>query len=46
MRILSSTDRDALDRIVTRDEARNDEVSRQAAAIVNDVRARGDAALT
>jgi histidinol dehydrogenase len=45
MRIILSTDRQALDGIATRDAARSDEVTRQAARIVNDVRARGDAGL-
>jgi histidinol dehydrogenase len=45
MRILSSSNRQALDRLVARDEARNPDVERQAARIVNDVRRRGDAAV-
>lgn len=45
MRILSSSNRQAIDRLVRRDEARNPAVERQAARIVNDVRRRGDAAV-
>jgi histidinol dehydrogenase len=45
MRIIASTDRDALDQLAARDASRDVDVGRQAAAIVNDVRARGDAAL-
>ena len=45
MRIIRSTDRAALDALAVRDEARNASVERQAARIVADVRARGDAAL-
>ena len=45
MRIITSTDRDALEQLATRDLARSAEVTRQAAGIVNDVRYRGDAAL-
>ncbi|MEO8482952.1 MAG: histidinol dehydrogenase [Acidobacteriota bacterium] len=45
MRILSSSNRQAIDRLITRDEARNPAVERQAARIVNDVRRRGDAAV-
>ncbi|MCC7042762.1 MAG: histidinol dehydrogenase [Acidobacteria bacterium] len=45
MRIIQSTDRDALDRLAGRDESRNGAVERQAGRIVNDVRMRGDVAL-
>lgn len=45
MRILSSSNRQAIDRLIARDEARNPAVERQAARIVNDVRRRGDAAV-
>ena len=45
MRIISSTDRDALEQLANRDAARDAEITRQAAGIVNDVRYRGDAAL-
>jgi len=45
MRVLSSTNRQAIDRLIARDEARNPDVERQAARIVNDVRRRGDAAV-
>lgn len=45
MRILRSTDRAALARIVNRDAARNATVERDAARIVDDVRARGDKAV-
>jgi histidinol dehydrogenase len=43
--IIAATDRDALDQLAGRDAARDAEVTRQAAGIVNDVRYRGDAAL-
>lgn len=45
MRILSSDQRVALDRLIARDAARDTTVERQAARIVDDVRARGDRAL-
>jgi histidinol dehydrogenase len=45
MRIISGSDHDALARLAARDEARQPDVEAQAAAIVNDVRSRGDAAL-
>jgi histidinol dehydrogenase len=45
MRILTSSNRAAVTRLVTRDAARDPAVERQAAAIVADVRARGDRAL-
>ena len=45
MRILSSSNRPAIDRLVIRDEARDSAVDRQAARIVSDVRRRGDAAV-
>jgi histidinol dehydrogenase len=45
MRILSSAQRVALDRLIVRDAARDTTVERQAARIVEDVRARGDRAL-
>jgi histidinol dehydrogenase len=45
MRILSSSNRQAVDRLLTRDEARRPAVERQAARIVGDVRRRGDAAV-
>ena len=45
MRILRATDRESILRLVVRDAARRDDVTRQAATIVNDVRARGDRAL-
>jgi histidinol dehydrogenase len=45
MRVIPSTDRDTLDRLLGRDAARNADVTSQAESIVNDVRARGDAAL-
>lgn len=45
MRIIRSSDRDAIDRLALRDAARDAEVERQAAAIIADVRARGDRAL-
>jgi histidinol dehydrogenase len=45
MRIISSANRQALARLMSRDEARRPEVEREAARIVRDVRRRGDAAL-
>lgn len=45
MRIIQSSDREALDRLASRDESRSGAVERQAARIVSDVRRRGDAAL-
>jgi histidinol dehydrogenase len=45
MRIIPSSDREALDRLTSRDESRSGAVERQAGRIVNDVRMRGDAAL-
>lgn len=45
MRIIPSSDRDAIDRLVVGDAARDGKVERQAARIVADVRARGDRAL-
>jgi histidinol dehydrogenase len=45
MRIVDASNRDLLDQLVTRDAARNQEVERQAAGIVGDVRLRGDRAL-
>lgn len=45
MRILSSSNRAALSRLLTRDAARDPAVERQAARIVADVRSRGDQAL-
>ncbi len=45
MRILRSTDRRALERLASRDEARTPAVERQAARIIADVRRRGDRAL-
>jgi histidinol dehydrogenase len=45
MRIIQSTDRDALDRLAGRDATRNGAVERQAGRIVHDVRMRGDVAL-
>ncbi len=45
MRILSSSNRQIVDRLIARDEARNPAVERQAARIVQDVRRRGDAAV-
>jgi histidinol dehydrogenase len=45
MRILSSSNRQVVDRLIARDEARNPAVERQAARIVQDVRRRGDAAV-
>jgi len=45
MRIIHSSDRRAIDRLVSRDHARDPGVARTAARIVNDVRTRGDVAL-
>jgi histidinol dehydrogenase len=45
MRIIRSSDRDALEQFASRDEARSASVERQAGRIVNDVRQRGDVAL-
>ncbi len=45
MRIVKSSDRKALDAIAARDHSRDEKVEKQAARIVNDVRARGDRAL-
>jgi histidinol dehydrogenase len=45
MRILLSSDREALDRLASRDESRRGAVERQAARIVSDVRRRGDTAV-
>lgn len=45
MRIISSSNRQALAALAARDEARNPAVEKQAARIVNDVRRRGDAGL-
>jgi len=45
MRIIPSSDRQALDQLVSRDESRRGTVERQAARIVSDVRRRGDTAL-
>ena len=45
MRILRSSDRQALARLVTRDESRSGATERQAGRIVADVRRRGDTAL-
>jgi histidinol dehydrogenase len=45
MRIVSAADREAVSRLAARDESRRPGVERQAARIVRDVRARGDAAL-
>jgi histidinol dehydrogenase len=45
MRIVPSSDRDAIDRLVVRDAARDLTVERQASRIVADVRGRGDSAL-
>jgi histidinol dehydrogenase len=45
MRIIPSSDREAIDRLASRDESRNGAVERQAGRIVNDVRMRGDLAL-
>jgi len=45
MRIISGSDRRAIERLSASDEARRPDVERQAARIVGDVRKRGDAAL-
>jgi histidinol dehydrogenase len=45
MRIVSSSNRAALARLIARDAARDPEVERQASRIVADVRAKGDRAL-
>ncbi|MFO7301442.1 MAG: histidinol dehydrogenase [Acidobacteriota bacterium] len=45
MRIIRTSDRQAIDALVARDEARDPKVERQAARIVDDVRKRGDEAL-
>jgi histidinol dehydrogenase len=45
MRIVSTSDRVAIDALIARDATRNDDITAQAAAIVGDVRARGDIAL-
>jgi len=45
MRIIDSSDRKALEALAARDAARNPDVERDAARIVDDVRRRGDAAL-
>ncbi|MEO7192213.1 MAG: histidinol dehydrogenase [Vicinamibacterales bacterium] len=45
MRIIDSTDREAVARLASRDEARNRKVEREAATIINDVRRQGDAGL-
>src|SRR6187401_1165745 len=45
MRMISTADRAAVDALVTRDAAKNDDVTTQARTIVQDVRTRGDAAL-
>src|SRR5262249_59381862 len=45
MRIIEAADEAAVARILDRSAARNPEVERTAAAIVADVRARGDAAV-
>ena len=45
MRIIPSSNRKALGRILDRDEARDEQVARDAARIVTDVRRRGDTAL-
>lgn len=42
MRIIRTSDRQAIDALVARDEARDPKVERQAARIVDDVRKRGD----
>lgn len=46
MRILQSSNRKAIDALATHDQSRDIAVERQAARIVNDVRARGDKALS
>jgi histidinol dehydrogenase len=45
MRIILGSNRQAIERLASRDEARSPEVERQAARIVADVRRRGDRAL-
>jgi histidinol dehydrogenase len=45
MRVILSSDRRAIERLVTRDQSRDPRVAQTAARIVNDVRKRGDAAL-
>ena len=45
MRVIPSSDRKAVDRLIARDQARDPEVERTAARIVTDVRRRGDTAL-
>jgi len=45
MRLLSTRDRAGIDRLVSRDAARRPDVERDAARIVEDVRARGDRAV-
>ncbi len=45
MRIIQGSNRQAIERLASRDEARSPEVERQAARIVADVRRRGDRAL-
>src|SRR5687767_5895534 len=45
MRIVESSDRATIERLVLRDAARSAKIAQQAAAIVNDVRARGDVAV-
>jgi histidinol dehydrogenase len=45
MRLILSSDRRAIDRLASRDEARSPAVARQAARIIADVRRRGDRAL-
>jgi histidinol dehydrogenase len=45
MRVILSSERAAVDRLVARDHARDDSVERRAARIVGDLRQRGDAAL-
>jgi histidinol dehydrogenase len=45
MRLILSSDRRAIDRLASRDEARSPQVERQAARIIADIRRRGDRAL-
>ena len=45
MRIVSASNRAAIEALATRDEARRPDVERQAARIIRDVRRRGDAAV-
>ena len=45
MRLVLSSDRDAIARLIARDAARRPDVERQAARIIRDVRRRGDAAV-